>query len=472
MQGDKSMISFGVIGASVRGGSMQLLEALTVPSDRRAEALVGLKDACGFAELTPVFTCNRVEFYYIAGQDPAGTVYRNKLLDFFLRGRDKLSFGPSDIYCYSAFRALKHLYRVSASLDSMVVGEAQILGQVKDALVEARSLELIGPRLEAIFAEAFRVAKKIRRETPLGEHAVSMATLVAGTVDEHLAKWGPATVAIVGVGPMAIKLAEHLRAHDGLKIVFVNRTVAKAQALAGQFAGRAMSLDEFFAQPPEADIIFSSTSSPDTLFDREKVDRIRWERNSLSPLLLIDLAIPRDVDPAVGTLPNILLRDIPWFQTTADTNRRARFVAVDQAEQIVELEIARAHRENAERQFKPVFASTLNEALAYARTGLDKLFTTRLDHLTAEDRAAIGYWAEKLVRYTNQLPVSALAEQADTSRGDCAMIAGYGCMQTRPIAQVATDDPTANRCAQKQGRACILDGHVDEPACGAGTQTQ
>jgi len=466
------MISFGVIGASVRGGSMQLLEALTVPSDSRAEVLAALKNACGFAELTPVFTCNRVEFYYMAGQGPAGTVYRNKLLDFFLRGQDKVSFGPADIYCYSAFRALKHLYRVSASLDSMVVGEAQILGQVKDALAEARSLGLIGQQLEAIFAEAFRVARKIRRETPLGEHAVSMATLVATAVDEHLAKWGSAAVAIVGVGPMAGKLAEHLRTHDGLKIVFANRTVSKAQALAGQFSGRAMSLDEFFAQPPDVDIILSSTSSPDPLFDREKVDRIRWERNSLSPLLLIDLAIPRDIDPSVGTLPNILLRDIPYFQTMADANRRARFVAVDQAEQIVELEIARAHRENAERQFKPVFASTLSEALAYARTGLDKLFTTRLDHLTAEDRTAIGYWVERLVRYTNQLPVSALAEQADTSRGDCAMIAGYGCMQTRPILQVETDDPAANRCAQEQGGACVLDGHSDAPSCRVETGSQ
>src|SRR3990172_10422621 len=193
------MISFGVIGASVRGGSLRLLEALSVPSDSRAEVLAALKDACGFAELTPVFTCNRVEFYYIAGEGTAGTAYRNKLLDFFLRGRDKVDFGPADIYSYSAFRALKHLYRVSASLDSMVVWEAQILGQVKDALVEARSSGLIGPRLDAIFAGAFSVAKKIRRETPLGEHAVSMATLVSAAVDEHLAKWGPASVAVVGV---------------------------------------------------------------------------------------------------------------------------------------------------------------------------------------------------------------------------------------------------------------------------------
>lgn len=467
------MISFGVIGASVRGGSLRLLEAMSVPSDARAKVLAELKEACGFAELTPVFTCNRVEFYYIAQEGPAGNAYRNRLLDFFLRGREKVEFGPADIYSYSAFRALKHLYRVSASLDSMVVGEAQILGQVKDALAEARSLSLIGPRLEAVFAEAFRVAKKIRRETPLGEHAVSMATLVATAVDEHIGKWGSPSVAIVGVGPMAGKLADHLRSHEGVKIVFVNRTVAKAQVLAQQYSGRAMSLDDFLAAPPDVDIIFSSTSSADPLFDQAKIDRIRWERNALSPFLLIDLAIPRDFDPVVGKLPNVILRDIPYFQTIADTNRRARFVAVDQAEQIIELEIARAHRENAERQFRPVFASTLSEALAYARSGLDKLFVTRLDHLSAEDRAAIGYWVEKLVRYTNQLPVGALAEQADTSRGDCAMIAGYGCMQTRPMLQVETDDPVANRCAQKQGGACVLDGHVDEStACGAESQSE
>ncbi len=465
------MISFGVIGASVRGGSIQLLEALTVPSDQRGATLAALKEACGFAELTPVFTCNRVEFYYVVAEGPAGISYRNRLLDFFLKGHNQITFGPSDIYSYSAFRALKHLYRVSASLDSMVVGEAQILGQVKEAVAAARETGLLGPRLEAIFADAFRVARKIRRDTPLGEYAVSMATLVADAVGEYMTKWGPVTVAVVGAGPMSRKLAEHIGKLENLKLLFVNRTVAKAEALAQEFGGCALSLDEFLAHPPSIDIVFSSTGSPDILFDQEKVDRIRWERDSLSPLFLIDLAIPRDIEPAVGTMSNVVLRDIPYFQSTADKNRRARFVAVDQAEQIVEQEIAHAHRENAERQFRPVFSSTLNEGLAYAHAGLDKLFSTRLDHLSPQDRDAIAYWVEKLVRYTNQLPVSALAEQADTSRGDCSMIAGYGCMQTRAVPELATDDPLANRCAQRQGQPCILDGQPAEPAPGESTGT-
>lgn len=451
------MISFGVIGASIKTGNVNLLSALTVPETERTAVLKELKEACGFSEMVAVFTCNRVEFYFEADGETPSVRHRNKLLDFFLRGQDKVSVEPSDIYFHTTFRALQHLYRVAGSLDSMVVGEAQILGQLKQAYAEARTLDIAGERLTAVFTEAFRVAKKIRRETALGEKSVSMVSLVIDAVAAHAEQHGKSTVAIVGVGPMSVKLAEHLKSQDRIDYFFVNRTVAKAEALAAEHKTRAVALSDFIANPGPVDIVFTSTGAPEPIFSREAIERLQSVRTAESPLLVIDLAIPRDVDTTVAEIESVLCRDIPYFQATADRNRRARFVAVDEAERIVDSEVGKAHRLNAEKQFRPVFSAALSEGLAYAHAGLERLFNSRLNHLSEEDRKAINHFTDKLVRYTNQLPVSALAEQADTSKGTCAMIAGFGCMQTRAAETVDSDDPAANRCAKTEGKTCILE---------------
>jgi glutamyl-tRNA reductase len=451
------MISFGVIGASIRSGNVDLLSALTVPEDNRSRVLARLKDACGFDEMVAIFTCNRVEFYYVSDDNQTGTESRNKLLDFFLRDRDQVAFEPSDIYVRTTFRALQHLYRVAASLDSMVVGEAQILGQIKQAYAEARTLDIAGSQLTAIFTEAFRVAKKIRRETPLGKKSVSMVSLVMDAVTAHLEKWGRSTVAIIGVGPMSEKLAEHLHHRDDVDLLIVNRTVAKAEELAGKHNCRAMALDTFNTDPVPVDIVFTSTGASEPVFTQRSLERLQEVRPAGVPLLVIDLAIPRDVDPAAARVENVVIHDVPYFRSFADRNRRARFVAVDQAERIVDAEIGRAHRQNAERQFRPVFSSALNEGLAYAHAGLNRLFDGKLSHLQKADRELLTHFTEKLVRYTNHLPVGPLAEQADLSHGNCAMIAGFGCVRTRSVQVVDCDDPAANRCAKTEGKACILE---------------
>jgi glutamyl-tRNA reductase len=451
------MISFGVIGASIRSGNVDLLSALTVPEDDRSRVLQELKDACGFNEMVAVFTCNRVEFYYIADDRQTGTESRNKLLDFFLRGYPKVDFEPSDIYVHTTFRALQHLYRVAGSLDSMVVGEAQILGQIKQAYAEARTLDIAGHQLTNIFNEAFRVAKKIRRETPLGKKSVSMVSLVMDAVTAHLEKWGRSTIVIVGVGPMSEKLAEHLHHRDDVDLLLVNRTVTKAEELAAKYDCRAMALDTFKTDPVPVDIVFTSTSATDPVITRAAMEKLQSVRPSGVPLLVIDLAIPRDVDTAAAEVENVIVRDVPYFRSFADRNRRARFVAVDQAERIVNAEIGRAHRQNAERQFRPVFASALNEGLAYAHAGLNRLYDGKLSHLQKTDRELLTHFIEKLVRYTNHLPVSALAEQADLSHGNCAMIAGFGCVRTRSMQVIDSDEPVANRCAKNEGKACILE---------------
>lgn len=445
------MMSFGVIGASIKGGNIDLLSALTVPESERAATLSALKGHCGFEELVGVFTCNRVEFYYISSASAVGTINRNRVLDFFFRGQRRISFEPADIYNHSAFRALRHLYRVAASLDSMMVGEAQILGQMKKAFSDARDAKLAGTRLTNLFNDAFRVARKIRRETPLGEKSVSMLSLVQGVINDHIPEGAATRVAIIGVGPMSAKLAGSLQDRADVSMVFVNRSVERAQTLASEFGGVAKSLGEFTADPDPVDIVFSATSAPDPILTAGTVARIRDTRDNRRPLLLIDLAIPHDIEPTCANLDGVIRRDIADLRALADQNRRERFKAVDAAEQIIEAEIARAHRDYAEAQFRPIFASAVNEGLAYAKAGLERLFETRLADLDDSQRESVRRYVEKLVRFTNQLPVQALVDQADLSHGECAMVAGYGCMQTRAVELIDSDDPMANTCTQLDG---------------------
>jgi glutamyl-tRNA reductase len=456
------MLSFGVIGVSIRAGNVDLLEALAVPQDFRAARLLKLKEACGLSELISVQTCNRAEFYVVTAPGVAVIEARNRLLDFFLKKNAKVPFEPSDLYCHGAFRALRHLYRVAASLDSMMVGEAQVLGQVKEALHWAQEEGLAGSRLATIFAEAFRVAKKVRRETEMGRHAVSMINLLHSAVSEHIEGVAAPTVALVGVGPMTVKLAGHLRDKVAdAKLIIVNRTVAKAKKLAEQFGATALALESFLENPPAIDVLFTATSAEEPVVDPVAATRLLAARGkSDSSLVMIDFAMPRDIDPAVGEMPGVRYIDIPFFRGIADANRRERFKAVDAAERIIDESIGRAHRNHAQQQFRPIIASTLNEGLAYAQAGLGRLFGTKLAHLDARDQELIDHWVKKLVHYTNQLPLTALAEHTNTARGDCAFLAGYGCIRTRSETRIDVDPPVANRCSQADGGPCRADAQT------------
>lgn len=443
------MMSFGVIGVSVRGGNLPLLESLVVPEAERRQQLTALKEFCNFAELVPVYTCNRSEFYYVTSERPAGLEFRNRLLDFFLRDKN-VHFEPSDITSLVAFRALRHLYRVTASLDSLVVGEAQILGQIKTSLAQAEEMGLSGPRMSNIFSDAFRVSKKIRRETPLGQYAVSMVNLLLDSIDEHLDGRKNPTIALVGVGPMSVKLAGHLKERGHSNLQFVNRTVAKAEELVSQFGGAAVPLSSFLAGPSEVDVIFSATGAPEPIFTAESMSGIKAAGDGL---LMIDLAIPRDIDSSVAT-DKIKVADIAHFRAKAEENRRERFRAVDAAERIIDQAIGRAHMQNAQRAFQPVMSSALNEGMAYAEAQMRRLFETRLAHLTASDREAVAHFVRQLVQYSNHLPMEALAHHADISREDCSLLAGYDCVEERCGGEDA-EHPAANRCAMRESGVCL-----------------
>jgi glutamyl-tRNA reductase len=407
------MLRLGLVGVSIHNAPLELLSGLTIPREQRAERLRALAETCGFEELAYVATCNRVEFFFVTAEERAIHVSRNRLLDFFFSSGDKIHFQPENFYFSQGVEAARHLFTVASALDSLVIGEAQILGQVKDAFAEAEEAGLTGETLRRVFQAAFRCAKKVRRETEIGAKRVSMVNLAAAYIGEFMSGAEDCSVALVGVGPMTAKLAEMFRDHGVGKLYFVNRTVEKAGELAQQWNGMAVALDEFLAAPYAVDCICTATASTDAIFDRETTERILAAGDPNRPFLFVDLAIPRDVSDDVSGIANVHVCHLGTLRDLSMKNRRERFVAADRAREIIGEEVGRFHKDVVEVTLAPLFDETQKQADEFACAGLEGLFAGKLAHLKEADKEAIRYWVmNKLVPQVLHMPVKRIADYA------------------------------------------------------------
>ncbi len=407
-------LKLGVVGANIHQAPVELLSALTLPEDRREERLQELIEAAGFAELVYLATCNRVEFIFQNREARPIHTSRNRILDYFFKDKQGVSFTPENFYGHSGIEAARHLFTVAAALDSLVIGEAQVLGQVKDAWSLATESARAGEGLGPAFRAAFHCAKRVRRETEIGTHKLSMASLAAEVIFEFAREVPGARVALVGAGAMTPKLAEACKEAGAGELVFVNRTVSKLEPLAG--GQRTMSLDDFCRQPPVVDAVLSATSSQQAIFSREDALTLLRAGDPNRPFLFLDMAIPRDVADDVADLANVRLWHLGTLRDLAAKNRRERFRAADRARQIVDEEVVRYHDQVVEAMLSPMFGRIHKEAMAFAQTGLESLLSGRLEHLSPQDQESVRYWVlNKLVPGIVHLPLKSLA----TSAGAC-----------------------------------------------------
>jgi glutamyl-tRNA reductase len=237
-------------------------------------------------------------------------------------------------YTHRGEDAVRHVFRVAASLDSMVVGEAQILGQMRRAHLRAQDLGLAGPSLDRLFHAALRCARRVRSESRLGAGAVSVASLAAGSV-VTAQKPRDALLVFVGSGPITSKVAMFLHGRGYTKMLFVNRTPSKVEALARRYGAPVMSLDAFRSVPPRADVLVSATSAPDVLFDRDTLAPALRGRSGLDPLLIVDLAVPRDSDPALHASDAVRIVTIDDLRVEAQHNVERRAKAIEAAKPLV-----------------------------------------------------------------------------------------------------------------------------------------
>ena len=339
-----------VIGLSHKSAPIELRERLAFSPKKLTEALSMLKEYEAIDEGVIVSTCNRVELY-IAGKD-RDIAFRSVVE--FLCTFHQLQEGEliSHIYALEDKDALRHLFRVGSSLESMVVGETQILGQIKDAYFKAKETGLSGKILAKVFEEAMRVGKKARSETKIGKGVVSISSAAIVLAKQIFGSLHDKKVLIIGAGKIAELAAANLY-EKGVKTVLVaNRTFMKAKELAALFAGEAITFEQIFEYLHDADILISSTSAPHHIIKYGRIKEIMLTRGQRA-LFLIDLGLPRNISPEVSGIENVHLYNIDDLTSVCDVNLKERLAEVHKVERIIQRRLELVTKEMQE--FYPNF---------------------------------------------------------------------------------------------------------------------
>jgi glutamyl-tRNA reductase len=400
-------MDFGIIGTSIWQQNMPLLERLTIDRDERPAFLDKLKKDLGFDELIYLATCNRVEFIYVVSDNSAGrSRLLHGLIDHFFRDGRKLSFFPNDFYHFTGKEAMCHLFRMVASLESLVLGETQIAGQFKQAYQESVEMGMVGPALESLAQEALTVARRVKRDTTLGEGSLSMASLASRELQTRLGNVGQPVVAIVGSGTMTLKLSRYIRKSMNARLVFVNRTVSKVERFAEEFDGDTMSLDDFRENPGQVDAVVSATAAKGPVFERPFLEKL----NALDkPVICIDLAIPRDFSVDFIGHDRVEVIDIPRLKSQGQGNLRQKFIEASKANDIVRDAVNKYLSGRVEVSLKPIFHNSYKESMELAEKTLDELFD-QLNNLGDGEREAIRRMVNKLVGHSSFQSVRRLSD--------------------------------------------------------------
>ena len=328
-------MNFQLIGINHKTAPVEVRERLAIPEPRLPEALRRLAEHPGVDEGLILCTCNRVEMW--AQTRNGGADLRAFLRNYFLL--DPADYEPH-LYEYREQDAIRHLFRVAASLDSMVVGEPQILGQVKEAYATARAVGAVHSQLDLLLTRAFAVAKRVRNETAVGSSAVSVASVAVELAKKIFGALDGKHVYLVGAGKMSELAARHLLAHGAAAILVANRTYERATQLAARFNGEAIRIEELYNTCDRADIVITSTGAPRAIFRREHGELFLSRRKN-RPMFFIDIAVPRDVDPEMNKLDGIFVYDIDDLQQAVSGHVADRRQEAERAEIIVNIEVER-----------------------------------------------------------------------------------------------------------------------------------
>jgi glutamyl-tRNA reductase len=327
---------FVVIGINHRTAPVEIREKVVFAGDELAEALRELGCVPGVREGLIISTCNRTELYCLseAGEPP--------LVDWLAHWHDLASHRldiSTSVYQLHETAAIKHVFKVACGLDSLVLGEPQILGQLKTAYRAALEQGATGPYLNRLMQTAFSVAKRIRTSTRIGASAVSVASAAVALARTVFEKLENHTALLVGAGETITLAARHLHAHGLRRVIVANRSIERAQELAAQFAGSAITLDAMPAHLADADIVITSTASPTPVITREAV-RAAIRARKRRPIFMVDIAVPRDIEPEVAKLEDIYLFTIDDLQHVVNENLESRREAARDADELLDSEIA------------------------------------------------------------------------------------------------------------------------------------
>jgi glutamyl-tRNA reductase len=402
-----ALTRLALAGINHRTAPVELREKLAFESADLPSALV-LLQASGAREALLLSTCNRVEVAAVLEEE----VQPESLIAALAATKSGLSEEAirPHLYVHEGPEAVRHLFRVASSLDSMIVGEPQILGQLKQAYAQARDHGAVGTVLDAVLTRAFTVAKRIRTETEIGESAVSVSYAAVELARDIFGSLAKKRVLIVGAGKMSEGAARHLMRAGAEEIFITNRTPERALELSEMFRGEVVPYESFAQRLGEMDIVITSSAAPGFVLTRDVVRRAIDSRKT-QPMFLIDIAVPRNIDPSVNTLEHAFLYDIDDLQRLAERNLQTRKEVAQQAETIVSDEVARLETRLRARDVAPTIVS-LQEQLESIRKEAMLRYRPKLGSMSAEQEQAIEALTRAIVNKIAHGPISEMRREA------------------------------------------------------------
>jgi len=403
-----------VLGINHRTAPVEIREKVVFAGEELPEALRELTGIPGVREALIVSTCNRTELYCLAEQNDERIA--RWLATWHELAPHHLERGGV-LYRLQGSEAIKHLFAVACGLDSMVLGEPQILGQLKDAYRAAAEQKATGPYLNRLLQTTFSVAKRVRTHTRIGASAVSVASAAVSLARTVFERFADHTALLVGAGETIALAARHLHASGLKRMIVVNRSIERAQELASEFNGFAVGLDALAAHLPEADIVISSTASPTPVIGAEAV-RAAIRARKRKPIFMVDIAVPRDIDPEVAGLEDVYLFTIDDLQNVVNENLESRREAAREADALLATETARFEQHLKTLEAAPTIRQLREDAEALRAHTLEQ--ARRMLAAGRDPDVVLEFLANTLTNRLMHAPSQRLRDAAE--RGDAPLL--------------------------------------------------
>lgn len=399
-----------LVGCSVKATPIELREKLSFDGPKLPAALRELETRYG-VEAVVLSTCNRVELYLARSLDqamPSADVVGEFVAEFHAVPSERLE---PHLYACESQNAVRHLFRVASSLDSMIVGEGQIAGQVKQAYEAAHANGAAGPILHALFQQAAAVAKKVRTDTGISRGHVSVASVAVDYVRQVFDHFHDKTVLVIGAGKMGVLTLRRLRDLKPKAILVANRSPEKAVAVAQECGGQPIPWEQLDDGLVKADIVLSTTGAPEPIMTRRRFNDVLAKRTH-GPIVIFDMAVPRDFDPSIHDGDRALLFNVDDLKQLIDATLKERRKHVGAAEEIVDREVKRFLADWTRRRNGPIIAKLTQEFESRRRSIVDQLLAKLDGKIDAADKAYVEGAFRLLQNQFLHGPISALAEEA------------------------------------------------------------
>ncbi len=398
-----------VIGLNHKTADIDIREKLAFDGPKLEEGLLTIRNLPEVKESVIISTCNRVEIYLNAGNTEQAIA---SIKEFIASFHDIRNESLNDaLYIHYDIEAVRHIYRVASSLDSMVVGEPQILGQLKEAFEFSLKHKTTGILLNRLFKKAISVAKRIRTETRIAENAVSISFAAVELAKKIFTELTGKTFMLLGAGEMAELAAKHIMNNGVTDILIANRTYQTGCDLAKEFSGRAVPFENYLNELKTSDIIICSTGAPDYVLSKSQMHKVMKERKN-KPVFIIDISVPRNVDPEINTLDNVYLYDIDDLQGVVDSNIHERQKEARKAEDIIEEEIETFTRWLSSLDSVPTVIALRKKAEEIKAEEIEKLIN-RLPDMKIKEKQAVEQTINSIINKLIHAPTIALKESSE-----------------------------------------------------------